>query len=451
VSDRLQHRVKMRSLTSAEAVQSFAEVALGYSRDEAIAEARRAEGTDLAGATAACPFGVDVAGLVRHVAAGEFEAAHALVLEAHPWPGILGRYCHKGCEAHHSLGDGRETLFVSALERAASEHGAAGRAPFEAGPPTGKRVAIIGAGSAACAAAYRLRGIGHDVALFDQLPIGGGMTAIGYPDFRLPLSVVRRENALAEWGVAVNFEVTVDRPLLERLLGEYDAVIAGTGKFKTQPLDVPGEDLAGVWGALEFLTQVKLGRPVQLGRRIVVIGAGYSAQDSSRTALRLGSEVKIYYRRRAEDMPVRQTMLARYVSRQAEEGAPYVFQVAPVRLLGAGGKVASVEFVRTEPGKPDASGRPEGRPILGTEFTVECDGVIAAVGEVCDLSYLPASTRTTSSGHVAIDPATFATSVPRLFAAGEMSGTKGTENAFKSGLSCADAVDRVLRGGRVPC
>jgi len=445
VSGHGDRRVKMRALESRDAVASFAEVALGYSRDEAMAEARRADGADLSRAAAACPFGVDVPGLVRLVAAGAFEDAHALILKVHAWPGILGRYCHRPCEAAPALAAGREPIFISALERAASEHGIAGRTPFRAGPASGKCVAIVGAGSAAAAAAYRLRQRGHAVSMFEQLPIAGGMTAIGYPDFRLPLAVVQRENALAEWGVDANFEVEIDRAFIGRLLSDFDAVIVGTGKFKCQRLDIPGEELEGVWDALDLLTRVKLGRPAPIGAKVVVLGAGYSAQDSSRTARRMGAEVTIYYRRRKEDMPVNQTQLARYMGRQADEGAPYVLQVAPVRILGAGGKVAGVELVRTAPGPVDETGRPAPVPVPGSAFTVACDTVIAAVGEVCDLSHLPAAVDITATGHVRVDPATFATTLPGLYAVGEMTGAKGTENAFKTGLLCADALDRALK------
>ena len=367
------------------------------------------------------------------------------MLEAHPWPGILGRWCHRGCEAAHAV-EGGEPLFIGALERAAADHGGA-RPLFRAGAPTGKRIAIIGAGSAGSAAAYRLRQLGHAAAIYDQLPVAGGMTAVGYPDFRLPIAVVQRENALADWGVELHLGVTVDADLVTELLASHDAVIAGTGKFKSVRLDIPGEDLAGVWDALDLLARVKLGRPAPIGRNVVVLGAGYSAQDSSRAARRLGAEVAIYYRRRAEDMPVNQEQLARYVKRQEDEGAPYRFQAAPVRIIGENGRVSAIEFVRTAPGAPDATGRPEGVAVAGSEFLVPCDTVIAAVGELSDFSYLPPGLRITATGHVAIDDATFATSIPRLYACGEMIGVKRTDNAYKSGFACAQAVDKALRGG----
>ena len=440
-------RIPMRRLPASEAVKSFAEVALGYSKAEAIAEARRAAGADLSAARHGCPFGVDVPELARLIANGEFEAAHAVTLKAHPWPGILGRYCHRGCEEHHTLG-ARESLFVSALERAAADHGEAGRPAFGAGAPTGRRVAILGAGSSGSAVAHGLRRHGHAVAIFDQLPIGGGMTAIGYPDFRLPQTVVQHDNALAEWGVETHFGVTINRALVSRLLAEYDAVVAATGKFKGARLDIPGEELDGVHLALDFLTCVKLDRPFMLGARVVVLGAGYSAQDASRTARRLGSEVNIYYRRSKDDMPVRATQLARYLTQQQAEGAPFVFQVAPVRIIGAGGKVTGVELVRTEPGAADESGRPAPVPVPGSEFIVPCDTVIAAAGEICDLSFLPHDIRMTEKGHVWTDPESFETSVARLYAVGEMAGANGTDGALRAGLTLAERLDRRLRQDR---
>jgi glutamate synthase (NADPH/NADH) small chain len=438
------HRVPMRELAPEQAIKTFAEVGLGYSPDEAMQEARRAAGTDLSAAQQACPFRVDVAALVRHAAAGEFERALGVVIAAHPWPGVLGRWCHRSCEGAAALGD-REPLNISALERAAADHGAPGRPPFRPGLPTGRRVAILGAGSAGSAAAYRLRQHGHAVAVFDQLPIGGGMKTIGFPDFRLPLSIVQRENALSEWGVETHFGVDLNRNVVQELLEEYDAVIAATGKFKGARLGIPGEALSGVYDAIDFLTSVKLGRPLELGARVVVLGAGYSAQDTSRTVRRMGREVTIYYRRSEQEMPVRPERRARYLAQQQAEGAPYVFQMAPVQIVGRNGRVVGVELIRTEPGAPDESGRPTPIRVAHSQVIVECDNVIAAIGEVCDLSFLPADIQTTEDGHVRIDPATFRTNIDRLYAVGEMTGLKGTAAALRAGLDCGDFLDRAMK------
>lgn len=437
-------RVVMRQIPAEQALKSFDELSLGYLPEEAIAEARRAANADLSGAAQACPLGVDVRGLVDCVARGDFDSAHALVLEAHPWPGILGRYCQKLCERNHSLGANREALNIGGLERAAADHGAAARQLFRAGAATGKRVAILGAGSAASAAAYRLRLAGHAVTMFDQLPIGGGMMAAGYPEFRLPMAVVQRENRLAECGVELRLKTIIDRRLVEAALVEFDAVIAATGKFKEARLGVPGDDLAGVWDALDLLTRLKNGGAVTLGRKVAVFGAGYSAQDASRAARRLGAEATIYYRRTRDDMPVSRAALVRYMTQMAAEQVPYVFQAAPLRVLGESGRVIGVECIRTVAGTPDASGRPAFIPVPGSEFTVDCDTIIAATGETAELSFLPADIRT-ENGLVWIDPASFATSIPRLYAVGSLTGTATTVAAFKAGFDCAAALSHRLR------
>jgi NADPH-dependent glutamate synthase beta subunit-like oxidoreductase len=441
-----ERQVPMRMLPTEVAVTTFDEVALGYSREEAMAEAWRAGDHDFAAAREACPFGVDVTGLVRAIAAGDFDAALGVALQAHPWPGILGRHCHKYCERAHQLGPGVDAIAIGSLERAAADHGDRGRFPFQAGVAIGKRVAIIGAGSAASAAAYRLCQYGHHVAMYDQLPVSGGMMFTGYPNFRLPLAVLRAENAPEAWGVETHYGVRADPALVERLLAEYDAVLLGTGKFQEVRMEIPGEELEDVWDALHFLTEFKLGHQPPVGRKVVVVGAGYTAQDASRTCRRLGREVVVLYRRTKDEMPVWPVLRDKFVERQAAEGAPYVFQTTPVRILGEDGKVVGVECVRTEPGPPDASGRPSAVAVEGSSFVIACDMVIEATGEVVDLSYLPPGVRLRDAQHIWVDPATSMTSVPKLFAAGEMTGLNGTEKAFGSGFAAAAGIDRYLRG-----
>lgn len=425
-----------------EAVASFAEVALGYSADEAIREASRPVETDFAAAQKACPFGVDVAALVRNVAVGQFDTALTEVMKAHPWPGVMGRWCHQPCAAAQPA-TGAEPLNIGALERAAADHGVAGRPAFRAGAATGRRVAILGAGSAGSATAYRLREHGHAVAVFDQLPLGGGMKTIGFPEFRLPQHVVQRDNNLIEWGVETRFGVQLTQNLVRDLLAEYDAVVAATGKFKGVRLGIPGEDLPGVYDALDFLTRVKLELPLELGQTVAVVGAGYSAQDAARTLRRLGKDVLIYYRRSEEEMPVRPERRVKYLAEQRAEGIDYVFQVAPMRIVGENGRVRGVEFCRTEGGTPDASGRAVFLPVPGAKVDVACDSVIAAIGEYCDFSFLP-DTIQTADGHVVIDPATFKTNIEGLYAVGEMTGLPGTTAALRAGLICGDVLNRIL-------
>lgn len=303
------------------------------------------------------------------------------------------------------------------------------------------RVAILGAGSSGSAAAYRLRMQGHTVAIYDRLPVAGGMMATGYPEFRLPLAVVRAENDPTRWGAEAHYDVEIDAALVERLRREHDAVIVATGKVKEARLEVPGDHAPGVWDALDFLARVKLGRPAPIGRTVAVFGAGYSAIDASRAARRLGSTVRIYYRRSLEEMPVRASQRDRYIARQNGEGAPYVFGVAPVRVLtGSDGTVVGVECIRTEPGEPDADGRRSPVPIPGSEFTVDCDTVIAATGETLDVSFLPAEVQLTADGALWVDPETFETSLAGVYAVGAAAGSGSTDQAFAAGFACADAL-----------
>jgi NADPH-dependent glutamate synthase beta subunit-like oxidoreductase len=439
----LNKRVPMRMLPWNEAAKTFDEFATGYSKADAIAEAKRGAGYDLSAATAKCPFGVDVAELRRLIAAGEFEAAYEVVMRSHPWPGILGRACFRTCEGHRGPND-EEPLFVSALERAAADHGAAGRPPFRPAPDTGRRVAVLGAGSAGSAVAYGLRRRGDAVDMFDQLPVGGGMMTIGYPDFRLPGSVVQHDICFGDWGVRTHFGTPLDRALVDTLLRNYDAVVAATGKFKGIPAELPGQELAGFYDALAYLTGFKTGSPYPLGGEVVVLGAGYAAMDVSRTVRRLGHNATIYYRRSKAEMPVDQSRADGYVRMLNGEGIDYIFQVAPKRILGRDGKVVGIELVRTEPGPADASGRPTPRPVPGSEFVVPCTNVIAALGELCDLAFLPDGIRQTRDGHVRVDDGTFETSVLHLFAVGEMTGAKGTAAAFHAGLLCAEAVHQAI-------
>lgn len=434
----------MKMLSPEEAIKTFGEVARGYTREEAVAEARRAAGAGLAEAHAACPFGIDIRQFVHQIAEEDFDGALGTIMDKHPWPRILGRWCQFDCEhVPHDLGPDVESLAIGPLERAASEYGDFSKYPFQPGPPTGKRVAIIGAGSASSAAAYRLRQRGHHVAVYEQLPVTGGMMFAGYPEFRLPVAILRHDNALEAWGVEVHCNVRVDTALLERLLAEYDAVLLGTGKFKGVPMNIPGEDLEGVWDALTWLTEFKLGNNPPAGPRVVVLGAGYTAQDSSRTCRRLGHQVQILYRRSKEEMPVAPYMRDRFVGRQAAEGAPYVFETTAIRVLGENGRVVGLECVRTRPGPIDESGRPSAVPIPGSNFELACDTVIMATGEIVDVSFLPADVEL-KNAHPVVDERGMTTR-ERLFAAGEMTGISSTMRAFANGFQTATNVDRYLR------
>jgi NADPH-dependent glutamate synthase beta subunit-like oxidoreductase len=430
-------------LAPAVAAATFDEANPGYTRELARAEASRASGLDLSSATEACPFHVDAAELVEATARGDFDAALVTARRAHPWPGIMGRACHAFCEREQRVPEGVETIAIRELERAAATFGRAPTTRFDP-PASGRTVAVVGAGSAGAGVAYELRALGHEVVLYEQLPEAGGMMAIGYPQFRLPIEVVRAEAPFEEWGVKMRYGIRVDRPQFERIATQHDAVVVTTGKFEAHPLEIPGAELAGAYDAIGFLTRFRLGEPIDIGRRAIVIGGGNTALDVSRTLKRLGSDVRIAYRRGQSELNVRPAAQAAFVRYCAGEGIPIDFWTAIVRLVGRYGRVVGAVCATTRPGPGDDSGRPTAELVPGSERTIDCDLVVAAIGERVDVSFLPPDLRL-RDGLVEVDDRHM-TSLPGVFAAGEVvAGLRGTEMAFADGMATAHGVDRYIR------
>jgi NADH-quinone oxidoreductase subunit F len=425
------------------AAATFDEANPGYTRELARAEASRGLGLDLASASAACPFNVDTAALVQAAARGDFDAARATIRRAHPWPGIMGRACHAFCEREQRVPEGVQTIAIRELERAAGTFGRAPALRIDA-PASGRTVAVIGAGSAGAAVAFGLRTLGHAVVLFDQLPAAGGMMAIGYPQFRLPIEVVRTEAPFEEWGATMRYGVRVGREEFDRIAAHHDAVVVSTGKFEALPLDVPGADLSGVYDAIDFLRRFRIGDGPDVGRRAIVIGGGNTALDVSRTLKRLGVDVRIAYRRGQDELNVRPPARAGFVRLCAGEGIPIDFWTAVIRVVGDDGRAVGAVRATTRPGALDETGRPTAELVPGSEQTVACDLIVAAIGERVDVSYLPPGVRL-QGGLLEVDDAHM-TSAPGVFAAGEVvAGLRGTEMAFADGLATARAVDRYLR------
>lgn len=428
-------RVPVPLLDPRLAATSFDEVNRGYDRDDARAEAARGASQDLDAARAACPFDVDVQGMVRALAGDDFDGALATVLGAHPWPGILGRACKAYCERAvrgASGATGAEPPALKELERAAATYGRVARPPLEP-PATGRTVSVVGAGAAGAAVAVRLRELGHSVVVYDRLPAVGGTLAVGYPEFRLPLAVVERELPFDAWGVDVRLGVTVDRRTLARLLRDHDAVVVTAGQSEGVRLDVPGGDLDGVHDALDFLTEFRLGRLTRTPRRAVVVGGGYTAHDVCRTLRRLGCDVQMVYRRGEHDLRVSPAVRPAYLAVLRAEGIPVSLWTAVTAITGTA-HVRAVECTSTCRG-------PNG--VAGAPATIMCDTVVAAIGERADLRFLPCEVRT-EDGRIAVD-GEHMTSVRGLFAAGEIAaGPSGTDQALIAGRAAAEAVDRFL-------
>ena len=399
----------------------------------------------------ACPAGIHVQGYVALIAQGKFQEALALIREAIPFPSVCGRVCHHPCESQCRRGEYDEPIAIRDLKRFVADYcegrGTRGDSPIRRFADS--RVAIVGSGPAGLTAAYFLAREGYPVTVFEALPVAGGMMAVGIPEYRLPKDVLRREIAEIEaLGVEIRLNAPVGGdggPSLEELRRDYDAVFVAVGAHKSRRLGVPGEDLEGVLPGVDFLRRVNLGQEVAVGRRVIIVGGGNVAVDSAMVARRLGAErVTILYRRSRAEMPANPWD----VEEAEEEGIALHFLASPVRVLGRDGRVAGLECVRMELGQPDESGRRRPIPIPGSEFAVEADTVIVAIGQAVEAPFLEAEGwRLERGGRIAVDPLTLATDVPGVFAGGDaVTGPATVIEAIAAGKRAAESIRRYLRG-----
>jgi len=310
-----------------------------------------------------------------------------------------------------------------------------------------EKIAIIGSGPAGLTAAYELVKKGYSVAVFESLPEPGGMLRVGIPDYRLPKETLNADiNYIKSLGVEIKTNALVGKDVtIDQLLQEgHRAVFIATGAHKSVELGIEGNELEGVTHALDLLKDLNTGKRIELRERVAVIGGGNVAMDAARTALRLGSkEVSILYRRSRVEMPANPSEV-----REAEkEGVRIHFLVTPARILGKDGRVVAVECVRMELGEPDETGRRRPIPIKGSEYTMEVDAIILAIGETSDLSFLPGNVAVTGRNTIAVDPVTLETSLSGVFAGGDVvSGPATVIEAIAAGKRAAVSIDRYLRG-----
>jgi NADPH-dependent glutamate synthase beta subunit-like oxidoreductase len=344
---------------------------------------------------AACPAHTDIPGYLEAIARGDFEEAYRINLAENVFPAVLGRVCSRPCEkpCRHGWEGLGESVAICFSKRSAADFlkssGPVILPPLF--PPTGKTIAVVGAGVAGLAAARDLVRRGHRVTVYERHDRPGGLLRLGIPPFRLPRAIVDREiQQIEAQGVEIRCGVEIGPGLpLEHLARGHDAVIVAAGAFRPTLPSIPGADLAGVEAGLPFLTAVNERGRTTVGRRVAVIGGGFTAMDCARVALRLGAEsVTVYYRRSLAEIVV--TPGER--EEVEHEGVPFVLQAAPVACLGSAGRVASIRFVRTKLGAPDASGRRRPVEIPGSEFDVEADHVLAATGQTPDRSWIPPGT-----------------------------------------------------------
>ena len=384
----------------------------------------------------ACPAGIDVPRYVRHIREGHFEKALAVIRERIPFPFVCGYACVHPCETRCARAQFDEAIAIRMLKKAAAENGGRKPAAIAKRPATGKQVAVIGSGPCGLTAAFYLNGQGHRVTVYEALPLAGGMLRYGIPEYRLPEEIVEREiAAIREAGVEIVTGAQVSSAESLREKG-FDAVLVATGAWKPVRMGIPGEDSPGVVDGIVFLEQVNAGQAPAIGRKAVVVGAGNTAIDAARAALRLGATVTLLYRRTKAEMPAASEEIAEAL----EEGVRIEYLTAPARI-----EKGRATCIRMRLGDADESGRRAPLPVAGSEYGVEFDTLIMAIGQSADAAAVHLDAL--KNGTVRVDPGSLATAKRGIFAGGDaVTGPSTIIEAIAQGrLACA-SIDRFLGG-----
>lgn len=457
-------RTPMSERAAAERARDFGEVGLGYTEAEATAEANRCLQCKNAPCIDGCPVNIDIKGFIGHMIDGEWTQGVSVLKERNALPAVCGRVCpqEEQCEAACVLAKKGESVAIGRLERYLGDYDLAceldHRCVPEVAAPTGKRCAIVGSGPAGLACAGELARLGHAVTVFESLHAPGGVLTYGIPEFRLPMQIVEAEiEMVSQMGVEIVTDTVVGATVtLEELqtVDGFDAVFVGNGAGLPVFMGIPGENLNGVYSANEFLTRVNLmgaydfpktDTPVWRGRKVAVVGGGNVAMDAARTALRLGAEeVFLAYRRTQDEMPARREE----VHHAREEGVEFKMLCSPVEIVGHDGFVTGLTATRMELGEPDASGRRAPVCVMDSEFTIECDTVIMAVGTRANplLSNAAPDLELTSRGYIVASD-NGATNLPGVYAGGDIvTGAATVILAMGAGKQAAQAMDEWLKG-----
>jgi len=446
-----------------ERIKNFEEVPLGYDVEIAILEAQRCidckpkENKLLC--RDGCPVEVDIPGFLMKLADGDLDGAIKVIKEKNNLPAVCGRVCpYEGqCEGYCTLGKKGEPVGIGRLERFVADYEREkGFTRPDKIEQSGKKVAVVGSGPAGLTAAADLAKMGHGVTVFEALHTPGGVLVYGIPEFRLPKKIVAAEvDFIRALGVEIKTDMVVGMTItVDELQDDYDAIFIGTGAGLPRWMGIPGENLNGVYSANEFLTRINLMRaykfpdcdtPITMGKRVATIGGGNVAMDSARNALRLGAkESYIIYRRSETEMPAR----IEEVEHAKEEGVKFELLTVPVRYIGdENGWVKQMECLRMELGEPDDSGRRRPVPIEGSEFIIEIDTVVVAIGQSPN-PLVPSTTEgleTTKWGTIVVDD-DGATSRKGVFAGGDIAtGAATVILAMGAGKKAAKAIDKYLR------
>ena len=445
-----------------ERIRNFDEVALGYAVETAREEASRCLNCKNPLCNKGCPVGIDIPGFIKCIIEGDFSSGIRKIKETNALPAVCGRVCpqEEQCEKMCVLGKKGEPVSIGRLERFLADWEAA-QAKMEipeVAPKTGKKVAIVGAGPAGITVANDLLILGHDVTIFEALHECGGVLIYGIPEFRLPKSIVSREvEYVKRLGAQIQMDYIVGTTrTVDELLEEFDALFVGAGAGLPWFMEIPGENLNGVYSANEYLTRVNLMKgyrfpeydtPVKQPSRVAVVGGGNVAMDSARTAVRFGAdEVHLVYRRSRTELPAR----LEEVENAEEEGVIFDLLTLPVRLIGdENGWIKEMECLEMELGEPDESGRRRPVPIKGSNFLMPADAVVIAIGNSPN-PLVPMTTpglEINKKGGIVTSPETALTSKPKVWAGGDVvRGAATVISAMGDGRIAAAAIHKYLTG-----
>jgi glutamate synthase (NADPH/NADH) small chain len=441
-------RVPAPVVPASERIKNFSEVVSAYNLQQAVAEASRCLACHDAPCQKGCPAGVDIPAFIGRIKTKDLRGAIDAIREGIVFPGVCGRVCpvEELCEKNCVMKEMTEAVAIGELQRFAADYEMKKKLKPEPVAPAKKPVAIVGAGPAGLAAAAELIKMGYGVEVFEGRPTPGGLLSYGIPTYRLPKEVTAAE---IEYIKGLGVKVRTNEPVesVSKLLEQgFSAVFIGVGTMKSVPLGVEGEDLEGVYSGLDFLERIGKGEPPSLsGKRVGVVGGGDVAIDASRSALRLGaSTVTVIYRRSFKEMPahVPQIQAAR------EEGVQFIILATPTKILGKGGKVTGIECIRMRLAEPDETGRRRPVPIPGTEFKLDLDVVIEAIGQKVDEEFIKKNPDIkVVKGLIAVDERGM-TSKPGVFAGGDVvNGGVTVVQAIAEGKRAAEGIDKFL-GGR---
>ncbi|HNU84664.1 MAG: FAD-dependent oxidoreductase [Pseudomonadota bacterium] len=431
--------------------------AVRYYKDDFLALATGKKGTTSPYKTAvtapcieACPARLDIPGYIELIRNNKFDESLDLIRKRCILPGVIGRACTHPCEEACIRNGIDQTLAIRLLKRAAADNdlasgGGALKKPTAERP---EKVAIVGAGPAGLAAAYHLRRMGYQVTIFEAFPKGGGMAAVGIPDYRLPKNILEHETRLIrELGADIQYNRKITKLDMDELTAQgFKAVFLGVGAHEGTRMGCKGED-AGYEGFVDgavFLRDLALGKPVEPKGKVVIVGGGNVAMDCARSCLRLGfKDVEILYRRTRKEMPAR----AEEIDEALEEGVKIRYLVAPVSVLADGNRVKGLECIRMKLGEPDSSGRRRPVPVKGSEFKVKADMVIPAIGQKPELGFAGDVLQVTGWGTIEVNPETLRTNLEGVFAGGDcVSGPATLIEALDAGNRVARSIDAYLQG-----